>query len=250
MCLDRCKILFVYKEKSSVDSPTRRHRSAIHQALLDSIAQHSETITSHRPSNPLVWIYFLPPPGLPLRNNASRHPDLNLVLVVSLDRSRRLEQLLNLLAILAVLDDGLEVRVAANVLLFDEDVWDGALARDLDERLLKVVTVALLVQLVRGILGAVAVEEALGVLAVGAVALAEDDFERECVSDPMYLCMVLGDVRMTGREYDVRWGVKDTCAHGMQRERGTYRHRCCQATPEPSFGPPRSWWVISWRKAF
>jgi hypothetical protein len=137
-----------------------------------------------------------------------------------LDRPRCLEQLLNLLAILAVLDDGLEVRVAANVLLVDEDVWDGALARDLDERLLEVVTVALLVQFVRGILGAVAVEEALGVLAVVAVTLAKDDFEKGCISHPMYLRMVLGDVRMTEREYDVRWGVKDTCAHGMQRERG------------------------------
>lgn len=96
---------------------------------------------------------------------------------MSLDGPRRLEELLNLLAVLAVLDNGLEVRVAANVLLVDKDVWHGALARDGAERVLDVVAVALLVQLVRHILGVEAVEEALGVPAVGAVALAEDDWE-------------------------------------------------------------------------
>lgn len=95
--------------------------------------------------------------------------------MVGLDRSRLLEELLNLLAVLAVLDDSLEIRVAANVLLVDKDVWHGALARDGAERVLEVVAVALLVQLVRDILGVEAVEEALGVSAVGAVALAEDD---------------------------------------------------------------------------
>lgn len=96
--------------------------------------------------------------------------------MVGLDRSRLLEELLNLLAVLAVLDDGLEIRVAADVLLVDKDVWHGALARDGAERVLEVVAVALLVQLVRDILGVEAVEEALGVSAVGAVALAEDDW--------------------------------------------------------------------------
>lgn len=127
-------------------------------------------------------------PHLVTRTSASR----------ALDRPRLLEELLNLLAVLAVLDDSLEVRVAANVLFVDKDVWHGALARDSAERVLEVVAVALLVQLVRDILGVEAVEEALGVSAVGAVALAEDDCERGYV-----LAAVCVDARMTGRGYDV-----------------------------------------------
>jgi hypothetical protein len=65
------------------------------------------------------------------------------------------------------------------VLLVDKHVWNGALAREVGKRLLEVVAVALLVQLVHGILGAVSIEEALGVFAVGAVSLVEDDCGKE-----------------------------------------------------------------------
>lgn len=81
-----------------------------------------------------------------------------------LDGGGLLEHSLEILAL-----DLLQVRVAANVLLVDEDVGHGALARHLGESLLDVITVVLLVQLDGLVLGVVALEDALRVLAVGAV---------------------------------------------------------------------------------
>ena len=68
---------------------------------------------------------------------------------------------------------GLKVRVAADVVLVDEDVGDSSLSGDLVESVLELATVLLLVELKVLVLGAVAVESALGRLAVGAVGLAK-----------------------------------------------------------------------------
>lgn len=86
-----------------------------------------------------------------------------------------MEELLNLLPVLAVLDCRLKVRVAADMLLPDKDVGDGALARDLEQRTLNVIAICLLVELVVRVLGAISVEESLGVVTVRAVRLAEND---------------------------------------------------------------------------
>jgi hypothetical protein len=98
--------------------------------------------------------------------------------VTSLDSARRLEELLHLLPVLSARNDRLEVRVTADVLLVNEDVGHGALPGNLQERLLDVVPIRLLVQLVVRILCAIAIEKTLGVVAVGAVGLAEDDCSR------------------------------------------------------------------------
>lgn len=60
------------------------------------------------------------------------------------------------------------------MLLVDEDVGHGALARDLLQRSLDLGSVGDLVQLERVVLGASAVKQALGGLAVRAVGLGED----------------------------------------------------------------------------
>lgn len=101
-----------------------------------------------------------------------------------LERTSSLQKLLDLLAVLALGDNGLEVRVTADVLLVDEDVGHGALAGDLEERVLHLAAVLLLVQLVVRVLCAIAVEDALGVVAVRAVGLAEDDCGETDVSAP------------------------------------------------------------------
>ncbi len=72
---------------------------------------------------------------------------------------------------------GLKVRVAADVVLVDEDARDSFLPGQLVESVLEVATVLLLVELNVLILGAVAIESALGGLAVGAVGLAKHHCE-------------------------------------------------------------------------
>lgn len=62
------------------------------------------------------------------------------------------------------------------MLLPDEDVGNSALTGDGQKSGLEVGAVVLLVQFVCGILGAIAVEDALRVLAVRAVGLAEDNW--------------------------------------------------------------------------
>lgn len=100
----------------------------------------------------------------------------------SLESTSILQQLLNLLPVLAVLDDGLEVRVATDVDLANEDVGDGALAGHLVQGVLDVIAVALLVELVGLVLCVQAVEDALRVVAVGAVRLAKDHYSEIWVS--------------------------------------------------------------------
>lgn len=79
------------------------------------------------------------------------------------------KQLLNLLAILAALDNFLEIRVAADVDLVDKDVGHGALARQILERVLEIFTIVDLVELDRLVLGVVAVKNSLRVVAIRAV---------------------------------------------------------------------------------
>jgi len=76
---------------------------------------------------------------------------------------------------LAALEHALEVRVAADVLLGDPGVGDGALARDLLEGVLDGAAVFHLVELEDGVVGVELVEGRLRLAAVGAVALGEDD---------------------------------------------------------------------------
>lgn len=95
-----------------------------------------------------------------------------------LESTSLLEELLDLLAVLAVLDNSLEIGVTANVLLADEDVGNGALAGQLEKGILDIGAVALLVELVGGVLGIETVEDLLGVGAIGAVRLAEDNYWR------------------------------------------------------------------------
>ena len=92
-----------------------------------------------------------------------------------LESTSLLEELLDLLAVLAVLDNSLKIGVTANVLLADEDVGDGALTGQLEKGVLDIGAVALLVELVGGVLGVETVKDLLGVGAVGAVGLAEDN---------------------------------------------------------------------------
>lgn len=61
------------------------------------------------------------------------------------------------------------------MLLANKDVGDGALAGHLEKGILDIGAVALLVELVGGVLGVETVEDLLGVGAVGAVRLAEDN---------------------------------------------------------------------------
>ena len=95
-----------------------------------------------------------------------------------LESASLLEELLDLLAVLAVLDNSLEIGVTANVLLADEDVGNGALTGQLEKGILDIGAVALLVELVGEVLGVETVEDLLGVGAVGAVRLAEDNCVR------------------------------------------------------------------------
>lgn len=91
------------------------------------------------------------------------------------DSAGSFEELLNFLAILSVLDDTLQVRVAANMHLSNVDVGHGTLTIELVQSLLEVGAVFFLIQLVVCVLGAVPIQDALAVVAVWAVGLAEDD---------------------------------------------------------------------------
>lgn len=86
-----------------------------------------------------------------------------------------LKQLLEGLAVSAVPGDVLEVRIAADMLLADVDVGDGALTRNVVEGGLELCAVRLLVQLVSLVFGLEAFQGALGGFAVGAVGFAEDN---------------------------------------------------------------------------
>ena len=85
---------------------------------------------------------------------------------------------------------GLEIRVAANVLLGNVDVGDGALAADLLEGVLDGAAVRLLVELEEEVLGTSAVEQLLGRLAVRAVGLGEDSCERGAGSKLAYMSRI------------------------------------------------------------
>jgi len=69
---------------------------------------------------------------------------------------------------------GLKIRVSSNVLLLDEDVWNGCLASHLTESSLDSRSVIDLVELDGVVLGAHLAQQRLGGLAVRAVGLAED----------------------------------------------------------------------------
>jgi uncharacterized membrane protein (Fun14 family) len=69
----------------------------------------------------------------------------------------------------------LKVRVSTNVLLLDVDVGDGTLARDLLESVLKSGAIRNFVKLEELVIGVQFIQSLLGLLAVGAVRLGEDN---------------------------------------------------------------------------